>query len=584
MRNILIVCLLFILTFSACIQTKTFLAGFGETKKETSQGISTTEFFAIPSQTFSGKSVKIYMTLKNVGGEEVERGLVCLLGENFPGSAERGFWETEDKICKKLRTLKAPNPLQNMPGGETTLKWNLKAPFLPKGIKSNDMFLARVFYEYSTKASFKLFALTESERITMKQRGETIPTFKVDKTKGPVDISVEIKPWPIIVVNGEEVYINLKIILRNVGEGTVFDASRFSWEDTNNIPVIGEDELNKIYLSIRTPNEVKITCDEEKEGNKYYIELFMKEATISCDVHLKDPSLTTKKEYPILIEAKYGYYFDEKMWVRVEGREETVPTYERPEREEREKALYVEFENNCLKLAGSAIGENIIQLEFLPGECYKDSRNYMKIKGSVEWKLYNVECKECNPTNPPPYLKLKKVTIEGYEYDANDKKSYGLDKFLENLERYKVEPVSIFAPLGEKGKETFVGVYTGDPKYCTLSQPACRGTKNDCEKICGFEKWSCEAHCEKFTTLDAEECKKCCEKESCNTCCSEIVKSCEYCKRMLHKLRVKLEYEKLISPPKACFELNIPIIIKLHDGEEKQITEKVTIGLHKNNC
>jgi hypothetical protein len=546
-------------------------------------GISIIDFSALPSKTYSGSTVRISLTLENIGGETVENGLVCLMGENFPGSAKQGFWETQDKICKKIRKLKAPDISQQIPGGQSTLKWSLKTPLLPKGIETTDIFSGRVFYEYVTKASLKLFALTETERIVIEQKGESIPTFKVDKTQGPVDIYLEVQPQPIVVVNGEA-YANLKIVLRNKGSGTIFDPSGFSWQDTDKIPVIGEDKLNKIYLSVTAPDEIEITCDEESCDGKYCIELFMKKMTVSCNVHLKDPTLTTKKSYPIFVEARYGYYFDKTTWVKVEGREEMVPTYEKPEREEREKALYVEFEKNCLKLAGSGIGENIIQLEFLPWECYKDLRNYMKIIGSVEWKLYNVECKECNPTNPPPYLKLKKVTIEGYEYDANDKKSYGLDKFLENLERYKVEPVSIFAPLGEKGKETFVGVYTGDPKYCTLSQPACRGTKNDCEKICGFEKWSCEAHCEKFTTLDAEECKKCCEKESCNTCCSEIVKSCEYCKRMLHKLRVKLEYEKLISPPKACFELNVPIVIKLYDGEEKQITEKVTIGLHKNDC
>lgn len=317
----LLILLTLVVLVSGCIQAETFLAQIGGTSSIEGKGLSITEFSSMPSQQYSGRNVRLSLTLENTGGNSTGNVLACLSGENFIGSTslgkyKEGYWETTEYICKKTRGLIAPDVSQDIPGGLTTVKWTVTAPAIPEGMTITDMFTARTFFDYSTKASLSITAVSESERISIEQKGETIQTYKVDKTLGPIDINLEVNPQPIILFDSEA-YANIKITLKNIGKGTVFDSKEFSFSDSRKIPVIEENELNKVYLNINSPKEVSIDCFEDLTKA---VEMFKDTLIMSCDVTVKDSTLTTKKSYPIFISATYGYYIDVPLRVGVVSR------------------------------------------------------------------------------------------------------------------------------------------------------------------------------------------------------------------------------------------------------------------------
>lgn len=320
---------LFAVVFVAgCIQAPAFLAQFAGTTKMMTKGLSVTDFSAMPTEQFAGRNVRLSLTLENTGGNTTGNILACISGENFPGltqgSYKQGFWELSpftDNVCKKTRGLNPPDPNQQIPGGTTNVKWTVTAPIIPEGMSLTDTFTARLFYEYSTKASLSLTAIAEAERIAMAQRGESVPTFKVEKTEGPIEIDMDIAPQPVILIDSEA-FANLKITLTNTGGGALFDTKDFKFTDSREMRTVKEDKMNRLVLGLVYPKDkMTIVCGEQQpKKDQYQIELFKEKYIVSCDIRIKDSTLTTKKSYPIFVFANYGYYQDASVGVRVTSR------------------------------------------------------------------------------------------------------------------------------------------------------------------------------------------------------------------------------------------------------------------------
>ncbi len=396
--------LLFAVVFVAgCIQVPAFLAQFAGTTQVMTKGLSVTDFSAMPAQQFAGRNVRLSMTLENTGGNTTGNILACITGENFPGESEQGFWQIQpssDNICKRTRGLNPPDPNQQIPGGTTTVKWTVTAPAIPEGMITIDTFTTRLFYEYSTKASLSLTAIAEAERIAMAQRGESVQTFKVEKTEGPIEIDLDIAPQPVILIDSEA-FANLKIILTNTGGGAVFDTTKMTnfFKDDKNMKTVAEDKMNRLILGLIYPKDkITIVCGEPQVSGKkdqYQIELFKEKYIVSCDISIKDSTLTTKKSYPIFVFANYGYYQDASVQVSVTSRPGmpiaitpgVTPTEER-------KLEYFEFDNYdaldiCIDNNDDCLQDNEINLTFT--ETFNLRKSIKEILGRDEPNIFSLK-------------------------------------------------------------------------------------------------------------------------------------------------------------------------------------------------
>lgn len=259
------------------------------------------------------KSVKMNLDMENKGGKSIQSGdlLACLVGKNFPGKTSEQMWAVDSTtpVCQSLKKkLDAPDPLRSIPGGAASFKWTTYSPFVPFPLVRNDGFTGRVFYKYSSRTSATVYVVSEGELATMKQTGKSVPTSaEIDKTASPVDIAIDVKQ-PIVGAKGDT--FTLKVTLTNVGGGTVFDQSKVTFADGNAVPLVLEDDLNKITIDVSTPLDAAGSGAGFCKTDLSNVEL-RKGATviIPCDINI-NKDITSLQSYPILLTASYGYFVD----------------------------------------------------------------------------------------------------------------------------------------------------------------------------------------------------------------------------------------------------------------------------------
>lgn len=305
--------ILSLVSVSACIQ----LPG-GVVATAAQNGIAITDFSSSTDEvTGQNRPVRISMEIENKGGYNTSRILNCIIG--LTGATSEGFWNltstspTTNPVAQCLNTtraLAAADPTKGTTGGTTRFSWSLNSPWIFYTGSRTDSFLGRTLYEYQTKASTIVWVYSEAELLAAKQRKESVPsTLTVQQTVGPIAITLN-APQP---VKSEDQFFTMKITLSNVGGGTVFDRTDFPWTSTTP-PSISVDKLNLISLYISSPSELEQTsCETSVELKKGDTK------TVSCDFNLKT-SITTRKAYTIRVEATYGYYIDQSLYVKVSGR------------------------------------------------------------------------------------------------------------------------------------------------------------------------------------------------------------------------------------------------------------------------
>ena len=305
--------LLLLVPFSGCIQPTS------EQPTVTQAGIVITDFSA-SRDVVEGKNkpVRIYMEIENQGGYPVEEGkaIMCLIG-SF-GEVSTGMWQLESDQCQKTtRRLEAYDPVNNIPGGTTRATWSLKSPFIYYPDQRTDGFTGRVYYNYKTRTTAKIVVYSEAEIEAAKQRGETLSSIQEQiKSMSPVQIQVSV---PNIIRVEDEIF-SLEITVSNIGGGVVFNSTKIDWDaEITTPPELTIDDLNYIKLSLTVPSGL------EKEFCEDIIELKKGETrTITCDFRITE-TITTKKSYPIIIEAEYGYYVDKELSITVRGKRGEKP-------------------------------------------------------------------------------------------------------------------------------------------------------------------------------------------------------------------------------------------------------------------
>jgi hypothetical protein len=291
--------------------TTTFIGG---------NGLTITEFSIDPTEIYGGANARIVMEVENKGGTPVVDTdmLVLLKGSALDLDGDDTMYWTEsesgESVVMRLDSgeeLKPEDPVRETPADTERFTWRLAAPDISAGEQRDDIFIARVYYDYSTKVSGTIWVYSQAEADAARAAGRPLnqPTFT--STSGPVALTVKPSPNVVVLDTGEDDFV-LTIKVSSVGGGTLYEAGSVNYAAVVDDVAIPEGDLNLVDISVDS-TLVATDCDVQEElvGGK--------DVTISCDVTVPSaPSTFTG--YPITITADYGYYTEKTASVSVSGR------------------------------------------------------------------------------------------------------------------------------------------------------------------------------------------------------------------------------------------------------------------------
>jgi hypothetical protein len=287
----------------------------------TTNGLEITDFSSDQDSVFSGRDVRISMTVENLGDYSVAdaKAMAYLTGSNLDltTASVSTAWDggTTGTQCMTFgKELKAADPAKDTEPGFKTVRWSLTAPSLPSGQSRTDQFIGRVYYDYQTVLRGTVWAYPEAEVDAIRSQGETPETSTFTSTEGPLEFEVTIAPDPVVVYNGDRTF-TMYIKITNTGGGTVFDPGAVTYNTGTCSDIsISLEELN--IIDFATGNVVITGATPVCDVNA---ELINGQATVVCDVTLtSDPA--TKQGYPVTITVDYGYYKDQELSITATGR------------------------------------------------------------------------------------------------------------------------------------------------------------------------------------------------------------------------------------------------------------------------
>ncbi|MDD5417241.1 MAG: hypothetical protein PHU12_04705 [Candidatus Aenigmarchaeota archaeon] len=293
-----LVALLIVTSISGCISL-----GKKTTSGATGLGLEIVNFTSSADTVRSNRTLTVTMQLQNQGDYKVSKdsGLALLIMPSdwtvAPGKAQA---YTKD--------IGFEDSVRGTPMGTHVFRWTLTAPSLPEGISRPDSIETRVFYDYETRASGKIYVYPEAELLSAREKGEKINTLTYESTKGPIGIAINVLPDPVSVYSPGETF-TLTITLTNQEKGTIYsqliNTSDYTLQELNR---------NKVQLSVSLPDfNITNTCAGTVE---FYGDTDT--ATAICDI--KVPNVpSTKQPYPISVTAKYGYQIAKSLDVTVNG-------------------------------------------------------------------------------------------------------------------------------------------------------------------------------------------------------------------------------------------------------------------------
>ena len=289
--------------------TTTFIGG---------NGLTITEFSIEPVEIYGGSNARIVMEVENKGGTPVAdtEMLVLLKGSalDLAGDDTMYWTGTGEAVVKRLdsgENLKPEDLVRETPADTERFTWRLAAPDISAGEQKDDIFIARVYYDYSTKVSGTIWVYSQAEADAARAAGRPLnqPTFT--STSGPVALTVKPSPNVVVLDTGEDDFV-ITIKVSSVGGGTLYEAGSVDYASVTDDVAIGEEYLNLVDVSVDSDlDATDCEVQEELVGGK--------DVTISCDVTV--PSVpSTFRGYPITITADYGYYTERTASVSVSGR------------------------------------------------------------------------------------------------------------------------------------------------------------------------------------------------------------------------------------------------------------------------
>ena len=296
------------------IQTTTTVLG--------GSGLVITEFTADPTEIYTDASGRIMMTVANKGGAVVDVGnaVVYLTGSGIKDDLSDGlYWTgrgTTDSVYAPLtKTLNPEDPVRGTPAGEQTITYTLTSPSgISKGTTRNDIFIGRVYYDYSTTVSGNVWVYSEAESDAARASDRDLNSATLSSTAGPVALYVKAIPDPVVLASGEDTF-TLQIKVSNVGGGTLYSAGAIDYSSAApDLSLDAETELNRVYIEIEGSG---LSGFDDCSGDQELVA--GKDITLSCDVTVTNPP-TTFQSYQLKVVVYYGYFTERTASVSVSGR------------------------------------------------------------------------------------------------------------------------------------------------------------------------------------------------------------------------------------------------------------------------
>ncbi len=220
---------------------------------------------------------------------KAEDSLICLLGSNLPGKGDE-YWKLETPQCQKSKD---------------EVSWIVKAPVVEHN--TDYEFIVREYRNETSSSLVKLFVVSEEEKLI-----ETEKKSSIIYEQGDVPIRIELSSEYYVEKKGKTKAHFIVSFERNTGY--VFDYNLFKY---SNRPLkISDENINRVFFSVKSPKNVNINCDAEKKDGLYVADFFENVATVSCDIEINE-NVVSYKIYPIEIKGYYGFYSDEKTHVTV---------------------------------------------------------------------------------------------------------------------------------------------------------------------------------------------------------------------------------------------------------------------------
>ncbi|NIO44608.1 MAG: hypothetical protein GTN36_03585 [Candidatus Aenigmarchaeota archaeon] len=273
------------------------------------------------TEVYNNRSAKISMTITNKGGAQVPDGEALAL---LQGSALRddfasdgGLYWTErgatDSVWETMgKDMDPYDPVRDVPADEKIINWYLTSPTdIDPGTTRTDVFIGRLYYDYTTTVTGNVWIYTEAESDAAKAAGRSLNQNSFTSTAGPVALYVTVKPTNVIV-DGDQTF-TLQVKASSVGGGTVYSQGAVAY-DGSDFEIDAETELNMVDVTVS-----EVTGWTGEEDCTDTLELTKGEATITCDVTVTDIPSTFRSDQ-LKVTAEYGYWVERTASVTVSGK------------------------------------------------------------------------------------------------------------------------------------------------------------------------------------------------------------------------------------------------------------------------
>lgn len=285
-------------------------------------GLVIMEFVADNTAVYNNKSAKITMTVANKGGASVPDGsaIAVLMGsavqEGFAGGdlywTERG---TTTSVYQTMgKDMDPYDPVRDVPADEKILSWYLTSPIDAPSTGRSDVFMGRLYYDYSTTVTGNVWVYSEAEADAAQAAGRGLNQNSFTSTSGPVAAYVTVSPTNVIVSSGDNTF-TLQIKVSSVGGGTVYCQGCVDYV-TPDLEILAESELNVVSVDITdAPGGWSGYADCEDTA----LELVKGEATLTCDVVVTSIPDTVRSDQ-FKVNVDYGYWVERSVTITVSGK------------------------------------------------------------------------------------------------------------------------------------------------------------------------------------------------------------------------------------------------------------------------
>jgi hypothetical protein len=285
-------------------------------------GLVITDFTADPTEIYTDASGRIMVTISNKGGAVVDSSdaVFYLTGSGIKDDlSDNLYWagrgSTTSVFAGLSKTLNPEDPVRGTPAGEQTITYTLTSPTgIAKGSTRDDIFIGRLYYDYSTTVSGNVWVYSEAESDAARASDRNLNMATLSSTAGPIALYVKAIPDPVVLAPGEDTF-TLQIKVSNVGGGTLYEAGAVDYASaTPDLSLDAETELNRVEVDIEGSG---LTGFTDCEGVQELVA--GKDITLSCDVTVTSPP-TTMQSYQLSVSATYGYFTERTATVSVSGR------------------------------------------------------------------------------------------------------------------------------------------------------------------------------------------------------------------------------------------------------------------------